>query len=106
MTLPFVCKTQISVRYAETDSMRIVHHSNYIVWFELGRVEFMKRLGRDYAEVERGGHFFAVTEVGARYLSPAHFGDTVQISAWLEEVRSRTIAFRYEVRSIPGDELW
>ena len=98
MTSPVICETQVAVRYAETDAMRIVHHSNYIIWFELGRVEYMKQIGSDYAAIEHSGHFFAVTEVGARYLSPARFGDTVKIRTWLDEVRSRTLVLRYEVR--------
>jgi len=105
MTSPVICETQVAVRYAETDAMRIVHHSNYIIWFELGRVEYMKQIGSDYAAIEHSGHFFAVTEVGARYLSPARFGDTVKIRTWLDEVRSRTLVLRYEVRLEDSDQL-
>ena len=92
-----ICELQLRVRYAETDAMGIVHHRNYFVWFEAGRVEYMRTIGSNYAEVEKGGHFFAVSEVGARYLAPARFDDLIIIRTWLEDIRSRTIAFSYEV---------
>ncbi len=85
------------VRYVETDLMGVVHHSNYIVWFEAGRVEFVKQIGLDYAAIERGGLFFAVAEVSARYLSPARFGDTVTVRTRLSEARSRSVGFEYVV---------
>jgi acyl-CoA thioester hydrolase len=88
---------QLRVRYAETDAMGLVHHCSYIVWFEAGRVEYMRQMGSGYAEVEKGGHFFAVSEIGARYLAPAHFDDLITVRTGLEGMRSRTIAFRYEV---------
>ena len=92
-----ICELSLRVRYAETDAMGIVHHSNYFVWFEAGRVEYMRTIGSDYTEVEKGGHFFAVSEAEARYLAPAHFDDLVLIRTWVEEVRSRSIAFNYEI---------
>ena len=88
---------QLRVRYAETDAMGIVHHCSYIVWFEAGRVEYMRQIGSSYAEVEKSGHSFAVSEIGAHYLAPAYFDDLVTVRTWLEDVRSRTIAFRYEI---------
>ena len=88
---------QLRVRYAETDAMGLVHHCGYIVWFEAGRVEYMRQMGSGYAELEKGGHFFAVSEIGARYLAPAHFDDLITVRTGLEGMRSRTIAFRYEV---------
>ena len=94
---PVICEMQLRARYAETDAMGIVHHCNYIVWFEAGRVEYMRQIGSSYAEVEKSGHSFAVSEIGARYLAPAYFDDLVTVRTWLEDVRSRTIAFRYEI---------
>ena len=105
MTSPFVCEAQVRVRYAETDAMSVVYHTNYIVWFEVGRVEYMQRLGSDYAEVERQGRFFAVSEVGARYLASARFSDLITIRTWVEEVRSRALAFRYEIVAAETGQL-
>jgi acyl-CoA thioester hydrolase len=103
---PTVCELSLRVRYAETDAMGIVHHRNYFVWFEAGRVEYMRRMGSNYAEIEKSGRFFAVSEVGARYLAPAHFDDLITIRTWVVEVRSRSIAFNYEVvRAATGQTL-
>lgn len=92
-----IAELTFPVRYVETDAMGIVHHSNYIVWFEAGRVEVMRRAGLDYAAVERGGLFFAVAEVHARYLSPARFGDRVTVRTEITELRSRAVRFDYVV---------
>ncbi len=85
------------VRYVETDLMGIVHHSNYLVWFEAGRVEYVRRAGLDYATIEREGLHFAVAEVHARYVSPARFGETVTVRTTLTELRSRAVRFDYAV---------
>ncbi len=92
-----IVETTFPVRYAETDQMQIVHHANYIVWMEEGRSEFMRASGGDYADVERGGHLLAVTGVQARYLAPAHYGERVTVRTWIEELRSRTLTFGYEI---------
>ncbi len=92
-----IVETTFPVRYAETDQMQIVHHANYIVWMEEGRSEFMRTSGGDYADVERGGHLLAVTGVQARYLAPAHYGERVTVRTWIEELRSRTLTFGYEI---------
>jgi len=92
-----IVETTFPVRYAETDQMQIVHHANYIVWMEEGRSEFMRASGGDYADIERGGHLLAVTNVQARYLAPAHYGERVTVRTWVEELRSRTLTFGYEI---------
>jgi acyl-CoA thioester hydrolase len=97
MSDPRIVETTFPVRYAETDQMQIVHHANYIVWMEEGRSEFMRASGGDYAEVERGGHLLAVTGVQVRYLAPAHYGERVTVRTWVEELRSRTLTFGYEI---------
>ncbi len=93
-----IAELTFPVRYVETDLMGVVHHSNYIIWFEAGRVEALRHVGLSYAEVERGGLFFAVAVVNARYLSPARFGDTVTVRTELTELRSRAVRFDYVIR--------
>jgi acyl-CoA thioester hydrolase len=95
--MPFVASTSFHVRYAETDSMRIVHHSNYIVWFEEGRSHYLRAQGTSYADFERDGFFLAVTEVNARYIKPALYDDLVTIRCWCPQARSRALSFQYEV---------
>ena len=64
-------ETGVRVRYAETDQMGVVYHANYLVWFEVGRVEFIRQMGLDYREMEReDGALIAVIEVRARYKAP------------------------------------
>jgi acyl-CoA thioester hydrolase len=92
-----VVETTLRVRYAETDAMGIVYHTNYIVWFEVGRGEYMRQLGGDYAHLETQGYYLPVIEVQARYLAPARYGDLVTVRTRVEEARSRQVTFAYEV---------
>ncbi len=93
------------MRYAETDAMGVVHHRNYLVWFELGRVEYMRQAGKEYADVERGGVYLAVSEAHARYLAPARFGDQVTVRTTLGELRSRGLRFDYTVVAAATGQL-
>ena len=100
-----VCETSFRVRYAETDAAGIVYHANYIVWFEVGRGEYLWQQGRSYAEVEAEGYVLPVTEVNARYLAPCRYGDTVTVRAWVDQLRSRQISFGYEILNASGQTL-
>jgi acyl-CoA thioester hydrolase len=86
---------ELRVRYAETDQMGVVYHANYLVWCEIGRVEFIRALGTSYASLERSGVTLAVAEVSVRYHAPARYDDLVRIETSLSDVRSRTITFDY-----------
>ncbi len=91
-------ETQIRVRYAETDKMGIVHHSNYLVWFELGRSEFCRARGFSYKEMEeRDNALMVVAEAYCRYKSPAYYEDVLTLRTKIAEVRSRSIRFTYEI---------
>ena len=103
MTEPTRAEVRVEVRYAETDAMGIVHHSNYLVWFELARTRLCERSGRTYAEIERDGHQLTVTGAGIQYRRPARYGDTVLVMAWIDRLRSRQVRFAYEVRR--GEDL-
>lgn len=87
----------ITVRYAETDAMGVVHHSAYVPWLEAARVEWLNRIGLPYTEVERRGLAFAVIEVRLIYRRPARFGEVVEVETWLEEVASRAMHYGYRV---------
>jgi acyl-CoA thioester hydrolase len=89
--------TELRVRYAETDRMGIVYYANYLVWCEVGRVEFMRALGGSYAELEAQGYGLAVAEATVRYLAPARFDDPVRIETSLVGVRSRAVTFEYVI---------
>ena len=90
---------EFSVRYAETDAMEVVHHANYLVYFEEGRSHFMRELGSDYALIEASGYRLPVTEAGLRYSGSLRYGDRIRVLTWVEENRSRQLRFAYEVRS-------
>ncbi len=92
-----VIETTLRVRYAETDAMGIVYHTNYIVWFEVGRGEFLRQRGGNYREFEEQGLYLPVTEVDARFLTPARYDDVVVIRTSVAEVRSRSVTMYYEV---------
>lgn len=89
----------MEVRYAETDQMGVVHHSVYLVWFELARTRLCLETGYHYADVERLGYYLVVTRTETRFLAGATYGDTVQIFCWLAKMASRGLRFAYEVRS-------
>jgi len=94
----------LTVRFAETDLMGVVHHSAYVVWFEAGRVAWMAAAGMPYAEVAGTGHHFAVTAIQIEYRAAARFGDVVRVISRLTRLRSRQVAFGYEVRNAITDE--
>ena len=87
--------TELRVRYAETDRMGVVYYANYLVWCEVGRVEFLRAMGHSYAVLEAGGVGLAVSEAHVRYLAPARFDDLVRIETTLTMVRSRALTFDY-----------
>jgi acyl-CoA thioester hydrolase len=90
-------RTELRVRYAETDRMGIVYYANYLIWCEVGRVEFMRALGGSYADLEAQGYGLAVAEATVRYLAPARFDDPVRIETRLVGVRSRAVTFDYVI---------
>ena len=87
--------------------MGVVYHANYLVWFEVGRVELMRSLGFDYRTLEaEEGCLIAVVEVTARYRLPARYDDELIVRAWLKGVRSSMVQFGYEiVRAADGVTL-
>lgn len=88
----------VEVRYAETDQMGVVHHSVYVIWFELARTRLCLQSGFHYADIEKQGYFLVVTKTECRFLTGAKYGDTVAVEARLEEYKSRGLRFVYEVR--------
>src|SRR5271157_691156 len=96
-------RVNVTVRYAETDMMGIVYHANYLPWFEVGRTTLLKEMGVSYRKLEEEGFRLPVLEVAAKFLRPAVYDDTVEITATLRERPLLRIRIDYEVRR--GDEL-
>lgn len=93
-----VNETRLRVRYAETDQMGVVYHSNHLIWFEVGRVEFMRQMGFSYREMERDdGLYIAVAEAKCRYRAPVYYDEEVVVRTRLKHVRSSVIIFSYEL---------
>jgi acyl-CoA thioester hydrolase len=93
-----VNETRLRVRYAETDQMGVVYHSNHLIWFEVGRVELMRQMGFSYRDMEReDGRFIAVAEVKCRYRAPAFYDEEVIVRTRLKKVRESVIVFSYEL---------
>jgi acyl-CoA thioester hydrolase len=91
-------ETRVRVRYAETDQMGVVYHANYLVWFEVGRVEFIRQIGLDYRTMEQEeGAQIVVVEVTARYKAPARYDDELLVRTTLNAVRGSIVRFRYAV---------
>lgn len=93
-----VNETRLRVRYAETDQMGVVYHSNHLIWFEVGRVELMRQMGFLYRDMEREeGCFIAVAEAKCRYRSPVFYDEEVLVRTRLKRVRQSVVVFSYEL---------
>lgn len=90
-------EVEFEVRYAETDRMGIVHHANYLVWFELARTRFCSDAGIPYPQIEELGYFMIITQAQQNYRLAATYGDTVKVACWLDWVASRSLQFGYRV---------
>ena len=92
-------RTEIRVRYAETDRMGIVYHAHYLAWFEVGRTELLRSLGLPYSTLEKDGFLLPVLEVQARYLRPATYDDLVTVITRIGEKPGLRIRLDYEVHA-------
>ena len=86
------------VNYYETDQMAIVHHSNYIRWFEEARLDFLEQVGLNYREMEKTGLIVPVVDVSCRYHVSAKYDDLMDIYAYLTSFNGVRMDYRYEVR--------
>jgi acyl-CoA thioester hydrolase len=90
-------RTELRVRYSETDAMGVVHHSCFLSWFEVGRTELMREAGYAYTEMEKDGITMPVVEARCRYHSPARYDDRITVETHLEEITRVTTRFSYRV---------
>jgi acyl-CoA thioester hydrolase len=92
-----VVETEVRVRYAETDAQGMVYYSNYFVWFEVGRMAYLREIGLEYADLEQEGIGFVIADASCKYLSPAHFDEVLTIRTWVEDVKEKSFGFSYEI---------
>lgn len=98
-------QTEITVRYAETDCMGVVHHAVYPVWYEVARTDYIKALGMSYSEMEKSGVMLPVTGISCRYRLPARYDDTLVITAKVTRFSPARIEFSYTVTKKGSDEV-
>ncbi|MBK5239997.1 thioesterase family protein [Clostridium sp.] len=102
----YVSENTIVVRYAETDKMSIVYHANYLVYFEVGRTEFIKKIGMSYSDMEKIGIMIPVIESNCKYIQGAKYDDKLIIKTWIEELTPVKVIFNYSViRENDGIEI-
>lgn len=98
-------EARVRVRYAETDQMGVVYHANYLVWFEVGRVEILRSLGLSYKQFEAEGFMIAVVEATARYKSPARYDDEIAVRTRISALRGSLMKFAYRVVRVEDETL-
>ncbi|MDN6280800.1 MAG: acyl-CoA thioesterase [Psychroflexus sp.] len=90
-------QTSLEVRYAETDQMQIVHHSNYAIYFEQARVDWLRKQGMHYDKLENEGIMLPLIHLEVNYKKPAVFGDQLQVKTFLTEIPNVKISFDYQI---------
>ena len=106
MPKPFHAEARLRVRYAETDQMGVVYHANYLIWFEVGRVELLRSLGVPYQRLEQEFDcLIAVAGAELRYRSPARYDDEIGVRTRLVLLRGGLMKIEYQVIRIADEKL-
>jgi acyl-CoA thioester hydrolase len=98
-------ETRLIARYAETDQMGIIHHSNYAVWFEAGRTDFLKKMGLSYSIIEASGIITPLYEMNCKFKSPAKYEDEISVVTTLKSVSRVRLCFSYQVFNFQSNKL-
>lgn len=93
---------KIRVRYKDTDQMGVVHHSNYIVYYEVARVAALRAWGMPYDEMEKSGIISPILEIGSKYIQPAYFDEELTVRVIIEEIPTVRLKVRYELYNEAG----
>ena len=96
---------ELQVRFFETDQMGGAYHTHYLVWFEVGRTEYLRSIGRSYRELERQGIIIPVLEVYCRYRRPARYDDRLRVEACCERAGRARVRFLYRILREDGELL-
>ncbi len=96
---------KIRVRYKETDAMGVVHHSNYVNYYEVARTELLRGFGTTYKEMEQGGVMMPIREVQMKFIAPALYDDLLTVRITVSEVPAARMTFYHEVFNEKGDLL-
>lgn len=93
----YVNRFQERVRYADVDPMGFAYYGTYLRWFEIGRTEFLRGLGRSYREVEESGVLYPVTETFVKYAMPVRYDELIEIVTHITYVKKASLRFNYEI---------
>jgi acyl-CoA thioester hydrolase len=93
------CRVPLRVRFGETDAVGVANNAAYLSWFEVGRIEYLRAAGHDYAAVHAGGIDLVVAEATVRYLRPLWFDDEIDLHCWCAQLRRASVEFSYELWS-------
>ncbi|WP_226034842.1 acyl-CoA thioesterase [Aquibacillus saliphilus] len=96
-------KTQIKVRYQETDQMGVVYHANYLIWFEIGRTAFIEDLGFQYHEMESAGIVSPVVDAHVYFKQPIRYGQNAYVETWIENYDGLRTTYGYEITNDLGN---
>ena len=96
--MPETHEISVRVRYAETDRMGLLHHANYVVYFEMGRTELLRQKGITYRDVEDSGHLLVIVDLECKYKKPAYYDDLLTLRTIVERVTHVKIIHRYELK--------
>ena len=90
------------VNFYDTDAMEVVHHANYIRWFEIGRVAYLRRIGITLGALMEAGYVFPIIKVGAEFHAPGHFDDELVIETTATALTRAKMAFSYRILNAAG----
>ncbi len=103
---PIISESRIRVRYAETDQMGVVYHSNHFIWFEVGRVDLLRQLGITYKQMENEDQLYIpLVDARCRYKAPALYDDELVVRTHIRNFRDKLIVFAYELVRISDNLL-
>ena len=93
----YQCQSMVRVNYSQIDRMDFVYYANYLVWFEIGRTDFLREQGLNYKDVEDKGILLPVIRSECNYISPARYDDVLIIKTKINEIKKASMSFEYEV---------
>ncbi len=96
-------RSYLTVRYAETDKMGIAHHSNYPIWYEVGRTDYIKLFGTTNSEIEAAGIMMPLINLSCHYGKPAFYEDNLIVRTWVMSIKPAHIEFTYTIKRINDD---
>jgi acyl-CoA thioester hydrolase len=99
-----IARTSLRVRYKDTDCMKVAYYGNYLTYFEVGRVEYLRQRGLPISEIDRRLHM-PVVEARVRYVRPARLDDLLEVRCWISERRRASFTFGYEIVNEAGETV-